>query len=206
MTRYAHLVELDEIQGRYRDKRSVAYRLLGEVLEVARSAVAEAEGRADGRIVEVERYHQSTKDLADVLRRRVAQLEDQRRLVDDRFEHGPDAAQVSIRHALNDGQGWTVAELEEVAYRVRTGGGTDETRVKVTDSHAVAVVPAPYMVDLSIGPSRPAGLPDPVVPDHGPRRSVLAWIPFPSTGAGFVGLWACGMFTVALLRVVGVLG
>lgn len=164
------MADLEAWRSRYSNRRTIAYAMLDEVYALANEAIAlaeaKAEARADGRIAELERQREREQSYLETYRTRVRQLEDEvaekRRLREEREQSG-DEVQVHIGRSL--GGSWLVSDLEEIAYRLRCGGATDDTPVKVTEYTATAKVVAPELVPLSRPSERPALMPAPL-PDH----------------------------------------
>lgn len=169
MTSYEALDRLEHLRRRYEGTRSTARVAIAEAIELAGQAIRDAElveaARADGRIAEAERWREREQSYLETYRKRVRQLEDElaekRRLREEREESGNEV-QVKIARGL--GGAWTIADLEEIVYRLRCGGGTDDTPVKVTEYTATANVVAPELVPLT----RPGAQPPLVIkpPEH----------------------------------------
>lgn len=149
--------------------RDVAELALGRVAELQAQHAAELEalaerhagqleGQASAHEARVARLEKSRDDWQQLCQSAQARL-DERRTIRQELEQsaGADDCKVTI---ATDYHGWTVAGLEEIAYRLRTGGASDETPVDVSGSRAVAMVPAPNLVQLDASPkARPAETP-----------------------------------------------
>jgi hypothetical protein len=149
-----HLEQLEAIRQRYRDKRTLGYRLADDCVAMATAAIVEDRARCEAQLELAARYHQGTRDLADTLKRRIDQLEGWRELKETRSSAAKvtgyeDPGQVHValgREGPN--RTWTVADLEEVAYRLRCGGAVDDTPVSGVLNTISATVPAPNLVHL----------------------------------------------------------
>lgn len=153
MTSYEAQTKLGQLRMAYPNARSTTRQVVEQAIKLADELVHDAEvaaeARADGRIEQAERQVEQHRHTADVLRTRTRQLEEQlaekRRLYEERQESGEEV-QVKIGRSL--GGSWTIGDLEEIIYRLRCGGGTDDTPVTVNDYTATAKVVAPNLVPL----------------------------------------------------------
>lgn len=179
--RTATAEKLEALRDRYTNRRSIAWQFVEETLalveqrseelELAYTTASEAEREATKRahrdeVVRLEKSRDEWKTMCQTAHEHL----DERRTIRQELEQaaGADDSKVTISNGY---VGWTVAGLEEVAYRLRTGGAIDETPVDVEKSRAVAMVPAPNLVQLDASPKavpqRAAPAANPVVPDGG---------------------------------------
>jgi hypothetical protein len=168
-----------QIAESYEGRRTIQASMVREMLDLLEDRVTEVEQQHADRLAGLQAAHLAQVTL---LEERVetykarsqqlgAALEEKRTLREAR-ERAGEEVQVTIDRSLG---GWTVADLEEVAYRLRCGGAVDDTPVKVTDWAASALVPAPDLVRLDrpalperpVPPERWDPLHDPVVPEGG---------------------------------------
>ena len=173
----AYDAQLTALLEEYAGRRSVAAELVRQVADLAVGHAAEADRRADQRVetltaghaAVIERLEERTEIYKTLVEQLKTTLTEKRTLLEERAQQGEEV-KVTIGRSLG---GWQVADLEEVAYRLRCGGAFDETPVKVTDWTASALVPAPNLVPLTRPDRtpqpqhRPEPLPDPEVPDGG---------------------------------------
>lgn len=161
--------------------RDVAELALGRVAELQAQHAAELdalaqrhagalEGQAfthEARVARLEKDRDDWQQLCQSAQKRL----DEKRTIRQELEQaaGADDCKVII---ATDYHGWTVAGLEEIAYRLRTGGAGDDTPVDVRGSRAVAMVPAPNLVQLDASPKAKGGLADlqDQLPEPGPGR------------------------------------
>lgn len=187
MTSYDAMQRLEGLRRRYENTRSAARVAIAEAIGLAEQAIHDAElaeaARADGRIAEAERWREREQSYLETYRTRVRQLEgalaEKRQLHEEREETGEEV-QVKIGRGL--GGAWTVGDLEEVIYRLRCGGGTDATPVKITDYTATAKVVAPELVPL-VRPSEAKA--DRTPPTFAPDMDIVAK-PFPNPDRAIV--------------------
>jgi hypothetical protein len=181
---YTYDARLTALLEEYAGRRSAAAELVRQVADLAVGHAAEADRNARALIVTlntrqdmaIESLERQLDQAREHNRTLQAQLDDKRRLVEERkAATSGEEVQVTIGHSLGS---WQVADLEEVAYRLRCGGAVDETPVKVTEWAAAALVPAPNLVPLTRPdrtpppPERPTPLPDPV---HVDERGPINW-------------------------------
>lgn len=144
---------LTELLEEYAGRRSAAAQLVRDVADLAVGYAAESDRRAHaaieaatgGQQVAFERLEQQLEKSRDHAKWLRAELDEKRRLTEERDAQGEEV-QVTIGRSQG---GWKVADLEEVAYRLRCGGAVDETPVKVAEWKMSALVPAPNMVPRS---------------------------------------------------------
>jgi hypothetical protein len=124
----------------------------------------------------------------------IERLTEDRKLQEARQAEG-DEVRVRIDRALG---GWTVADLEEVAYRLRCGGAADDTLIKWAEYSVSALVPAPDLVTLSRPrPVVPAITYVPAPPETHP--------PMPTSLSVWLGTWIIVTVAVALFALSRVL-
>lgn len=150
--------ELTALLEEYAGRRSAAAHLIRHVAALAVGHAAAAETRADqmletlaskhaGVIEYLEQQLTASRESVSTYQRI---LDEKRTLTEQRKSAAdPDYTEVIIG---NDYRGWTVAQLEEIAYRLRTGGAVDDTPVAIDNHRATAIVPAPNMVTLAPPP------------------------------------------------------
>lgn len=146
---------LTALLEQYAGRRSAAAHLVREVADLAIGHAAEADRRAERLIEQATAAHTAivAKLEADANQlhehnRTLTRALDERRTIREVREEAasPEDTDVVITNGYH---GWTVAGLEEVAYRLRCGGAVDVTPVEVEKSRATATVPAPNLVPLS---------------------------------------------------------
>lgn len=155
------------VQG-YADRRTIHANMVRDVAELAYGYVSEKVAAPDreqaiqreaqvakleGVIERLEGQLATAREHRDFYRRQAAE----KRTIREEREaaRGDGDTQVTIR---TDQHGWTVAQLEEIAYRLRSGGAVDDTPVDVDQRRAVAHVPAPNTVTLE-APRKPPVMP-----------------------------------------------
>ena len=208
MISYDALDELSRIRDRYSNKRTLGYQLVNDCVELAERAIAdaqrEAEARADGRILEVDRQLERLCEDRDQWRKHYEQVQralSEKRTIREEREAARRDGDTDV--TISNGYvGWTVAGLEEIAYRLRCGGAEDSTPVEVDKSRAKASVPAPNLVTLDFRPApepRYEPLAEPVEDDSPPR-----WLVAVNAVLGSrLMVLACVLFTLAaIVRVV----
>lgn len=150
---------LDAWADEYRGRRTVPGQMLDDARDLVRAAAsyharrarAELAAQAHAHDTTVDRLERQADHLRDLLTAaRKVQTEQQAlvaektRLREEREQHDHEV-QVTIGRTLG---GWRVADLEEVAYRLRAGGAVDDTPVEMSTHTAKAKVPAPNLVPL----------------------------------------------------------
>lgn len=155
----AHYEELYAIRDRYQNKRTLGYALVDSCLKLVDSAMLEERARWSGKLEqaleEVGRERKTLDRVREDNKRLRASLEEKTVLREARTRDGDEEVRVTIDRSLG---GWCVSDLEEVAYRLRSGGAEDETPVKITDYSITANVPAPNLIPLT----RPSKTPEPL--------------------------------------------
>ena len=193
----------------YADRRTIQAHMVRDIAELAYGYVAEQLASVDreramereAQVAKLEGVIQRLEEHQKVLRSTNARLTkaldealDEKRTIREEREaaRGDGDTQVTIR---TDHHGWTVAHLEEVAYRLRSGGAVDDTPVDVDQHRAVADVPAPNTVTLGVPSQSPVMRLDPGEVEPTPRDfGFLAM-----AGAVAVGLVAALMVLGAVI-------
>lgn len=176
--------QLDDAVAFYEGRRTVQAEAVRRVVEVARAALAESQTAADQYLAGVKATHtEETAWLRAHIEQERARADgylELKRLKESHEQHGPNAdATVTIRAGLG---GWQLSHLEEIAYRLRCGGGEDETPIEVTKHVVTAHLPAPSLVPLDRPgavprvPERPSPLSDPVRPELGLRLQPAVFV------------------------------
>lgn len=136
----------------YTGRRSASAEVVRQVADIAVGYATEADRRAEQAVADAATAHaaivERLEDQATAQRDQIARLTDlleEKRKLREAREKAGEEVQVTIDRTLG---GWTVADLEEIAYRLRCGGAIDDTTVKLTDYTATALVPAPDLVRL----------------------------------------------------------
>lgn len=146
----------------YAGRRTIQADMIRRVAELAYGHVAEVVTARDaGREAQVQKLVgviERLEDRVTTYRTRNEQLEralSEKRTIREEREAAREDGETDV--TISNGHvGWTVAGLEEIAYRLRSGGAVDDTPVEVDKTHAKASVPAPNMVTLT-----PATVPPP---------------------------------------------
>ncbi len=146
--------QLRDFRERYTNRRTVPWQLLDEAERLVAASVEYQRLRYDLSLLTLREEHERTlvqlRDRVESqdqrIQRQAQQLEEKRALAEARRAAQGDQVEVTIR---SDGyQDWCVADLEEIAYRLRCGGATDTTHVSMESNRAVALVPVPELVKL----------------------------------------------------------
>lgn len=154
--------DIDYMRTRYGKSRPAAKTLLDEfdsILDDAEVEMAKVisekehdiEMRYQGRLEQAEKREDAAVDRYTEKRAEVIdlqhKLEGKRALKEERARDGE---MVRVAFDRPSGFDWTLADIEEMAYRMRLGGADDETVVN-TASHEVSTwVPDPNMVRLGL--------------------------------------------------------
>lgn len=162
--------QLADLRDRYGSRRTVARDLLDDALRLVDATMADQQNlhdkqaavqlaRHETQLAEAERQHSiQLARVDDRLARseaRVRQLEAARTNLRETRETIDDGVLVKIsapRAATWEGKDsntprpWTLGELDTVIYRLRLGGGTDDTEVRIKHDHTEATIPHPEMV------------------------------------------------------------
>lgn len=154
--------QLEDMRYRYGKSRPAAATLLqqfSQILDIAEETMAkkiseaehDAEMRHEGRLQQAVKREDDARNLAESMRQEVVRLRevlaDKRALQEEREREGDDV-KVSIDRGVG---GWTVADIEEIAYRLRGGGAVDDTPVHLSTTRVVSHVPDPNVVTLGGG-------------------------------------------------------
>lgn len=155
-----HAERLAEWRQTYTDRRTIPWEMLKAaeailewgVRDAERSAnvaVHRAEAKLEEAHAETERVRESLTSNIETLRKHrdmlQRQIDEKRTIAETRSKEGDE---VRVQIARPDWKGWQIADLEEIAYRLRCGGAVDETPVKIDSREASALVPAPDLVKL----------------------------------------------------------
>jgi hypothetical protein len=170
MTRVPYRDQLADLRNRYGNRRTVASDLLDDALRLVDATVTDQRHKLDTdlavhlarhetQLAEAERQHGiQLARVEDRLARseaRVRQLEAARTNLRETRETIDDGVLVKIsapRAATWEGKEsniprpWTLGELDTVIYRLRLGGGTDDTEVRIKHDYTEATIPHPEMV------------------------------------------------------------
>lgn len=109
----------------------------------------DAEMRQEGRLRQAEKREDDARNLAEEFRvnnEALREANEQRRVL--REARKRDGSDVEVTIDREYGSFWTIADIEEIAYRLRAAGGTDDTEVKSTTRTFSASVPDPNVVTL----------------------------------------------------------
>lgn len=153
---------IEKWRGTYKDRRSVNHMLLRDAEALITAGVSEAAAWYGGQLA-LEREQRIACAESLVLARdardaAVLELREGRKLYQT-TDRTADEGLVAITVARGI-SGWTVADLEEAAYRLRCGGAEDETPVEMDQHAAKAVVPAPNLIPLSTRKVSPLRTPE----------------------------------------------
>lgn len=147
---------LAEWRTKYENRRTVPAEMIQALEDIVDAAL---KTQRVEHMVEVARVQQTAHTFMAALEKRDEELKETRHLSEDH------EVKVVIQQRAG---GWRLADLEEVAYRLRCGGGTDDTPVKWQEYSISARVVAPNLVSLE----RPESAP--VVPaEHGWSPTIL---------------------------------
>ena len=158
MSTYAE--RLEHWRTTYYDRRTVPYEMLQQAQQIIEWGVRDAERSANVAVIrveskleearfETERVRESMTKQIETLREHrdmlQRQIDKKRTLAETRSQEGE---QVRVQIGREGWNGWQIADIEEIAYRLRCGGAVDETPLKINDREASALVPAPDLVKL----------------------------------------------------------
>lgn len=196
--------QLEQLRNRYSDRRTITAQFVGETLDLFEAAVTDLQTEHVARMAEAERQHgihlARSEDRTARAEKRVGDLEAARLAIRQSHETIDAGVLVKItapRGHYSSGEEskyarpWTLAELEDIAYRLRLGGGVDETEVRFQHDHTEATIPFPELVLDS--PSRKASPADDQNPT--PRRRLTRLETF--YVAGFLGAVAAAIVLLA---------
>lgn len=157
----------------YTDRRTVPWQLLREAESLVNQGVAEAAAFYAGQLVEVGRRAAMVDELMkerDVL---LAELENGRTIYQSTKAADTEGlVSITVARGIS---GWTIADLEEAAYRLRCGGGEDDTPVDIDVHSAKAVVPAPNLIPLHTRRESPLLRPDLDIVDRNDSHWLGLW-------------------------------
>lgn len=154
-----HRQRLERLRDEYTNRRSVPRQLLDQATGLVESSWLELQARHEAQLAEADRQHEAQaarlEARATRAEDRVRQLEAMRTNLREERETVDDGVLVKItapRTTTWRGDDsdiprpWTLGELEAVAYRLRLGGGTDDTEVRIKRDHTEATIPYPELV------------------------------------------------------------
>ena len=154
-----HQERLERLRDEYGNRRTVTRQMLDQAVRLVESTTLELQARHEMQLAEADRQHQWQLDRverrATVAEDRVRQLEAMRTNLRESREAIEEGVLVKITspRAVNwrgeeseMSRPWTLAELETVVYRLRVGGGTDDTEVRIKRDHTEATIPYPELV------------------------------------------------------------
>lgn len=198
--------DLSCLRIQYQGRRPAAETLLNEfelilsdaeaeVAEVVRARAHDVALQYQGRLQQAEKREDDARNLAEKFRVNNEALREAARekrvLREARKREGSDV-EVTIDREYNSP--WTIADLEEIAYRLRAAGGTDDTEVGSTTQTFTAFVPDPNVVTLGQREVEPRPHPDTMVPEAGVPFSLKGIV----VGSVFVIIALLGLI-IALL-------
>jgi hypothetical protein len=174
-----HYERLHTLAEQFRQRRTVEAQFVARVCSLVDSLVAELRAEYAGRVAGMEAAHEAAltrlQDKVDQVTaerdaataRHQAVVEGRRLQATTSVDEYNGNTNVLIRRADNSGDNvWTLAELEEIAHRLRQGGGTDDTLIITRRDSMGAVIEAPEMV---VGKAPPPDRPAPIATEP-PRR------------------------------------
>lgn len=152
--------DLDRWRDRYVGRRTVPYEMLTEARALVEAGVGQASAFYAGQLATSQQMLVAAQDSLERARLEAEALRGERALHETRrpaqrptgFEQ-EGLVELTVARGL---PGWTIADLEEAAYRLRCAGGTDDTRVDMSNTSATSIVPFPGSVPLSVAPQRPS--------------------------------------------------
>jgi len=176
--------QLHAFRERYTNRRTVPWALLSDAEKLVAAAAAYHRDRYNTTLAalrnehdrETSKYRSQIEAQQETIATQERLLKEKRTLNEARRAAENEHVEVTIR---SDGyEDWCVADLEEIAFRLRCGGATDETHVSMASNRAIALVPVPDLVRLDRPrppepPDRPDPLPYPGAVNRGPRRTAL---------------------------------
>lgn len=154
--------DLERWRARYTGRRTVPHELLVEAEALVEAGVAQAAAFYAGQLVTSQQMLTAAQDSLERAREEAERLRGERALHESRrpaqrptgFEE-EGLVELTVARGV---PGWTVGDLEEAAFRLRCAGGTDDTRVDMSNTAAVAIVPSPSSIPLTVAPQRPTTL------------------------------------------------
>lgn len=135
-------------RDKYTNRRTVPWEMLDEAESIIRSEMSRerrvAKVEANQEVMRLEAKCAHFEEMAEIRQgtidtmRRTIEMQD-KRLQEGAFLHEERQRQEDdvVVRITNGFKGWTVADLEEIAYRMRAGGADDKTKVKI-DDHTVS--------------------------------------------------------------------
>lgn len=152
--------DLERWRTRYTGRRTVPHELLVEAEALVEAGVAQAAAFYAGQLATSQQMLTAAQDSLERAREEAERLRGERSLHESRrpaqrptgFEQ-EGLVELTVARGV---PGWTIADLEEAAYRLRCAGGDDDTRVDMSNTAATSIVPYPGSVPLSVAPQRPA--------------------------------------------------
>lgn len=147
--------KLERLLGDYAERRTIQAHMIRDVAKLAYGHIAEQlaqpQTERDAQVAKlegvIERLEKRYAERGDTIRRLDAALEEKRSIHEARSKADDDQVEVTF---TNGYKGWTVEQLEEIAYRLRLGGATDDTRVDITAHSAKGLVVDPTLVQLDV--------------------------------------------------------
>ncbi|WP_067428494.1 hypothetical protein [Nocardioides jensenii] len=161
--------QLELFRERFANRRTVPWEMFRAAEDLVRGSAEyhriQLDVSREEHQAEITRLREEHEKRMDVLRSTLEaqrstnnlleqQAQERRSLYEARRSTGPEGAEVTIRRD-DYLKSWRLQDLEEIAFRLRCGGATDDTAVDMASNRAVAVVPAPNMVTLEHRPAPP---------------------------------------------------
>lgn len=162
---------MQSLRRAYGDRRGLVPEMLNRADDLMTKSIAHAEARTAGRIeqaqadadrvveqaeAKVDHEREMRRKAEERARNLQATLDEKRTFRDKRMRDGDDV-EVTI---LRDVSGWQVADLEEIAYRLRLGGAVDDTPIEIDKTAIRSHVPDPNVVSLARPERAKPDLPD----------------------------------------------
>lgn len=149
MTENPYYEQLERLRDAYSQRRGLVPEMLYEAEKIMGAALeykdAQCQGRVDEAHRETDRQTKWRLDAEERLREAQQQIRSDHELREYRTQDG-----VSAKVAFSLPGHWQVSHLEEIAYRLRCGGATDDSPVKIDNGQIRGWVPDASVVRLDL--------------------------------------------------------
>lgn len=150
--------QFEQLRDAYSQRRGLVPEMLGEADRVLQQAIQYERGLCDAAVAqarsEADRQVKLRIDAQRRAEKAIEHFSSQTSLFETRAKSG-DLVKVKMDKHRDQ---WTVADIEEVAYRLRMGGATDDSPVKLESGYMLGLVPDATLVKLDLYNREPATL------------------------------------------------
>lgn len=148
--------QFERLREAYSQRRGLVPEMLEEADRVLQAAIEYERAQCEAEVTqarsEIDRQVKLRFDAQRQTEKAIEAYSSQTSLFETRTKSG-DLVKVKMDKHRDQ---WTVADIEEVAYRLRMGGATDDSPIKLESGYMIGLVPDATMVKLDLYNKEPA--------------------------------------------------